>query len=153
MVCPYMLCSSMYLVYALYIHVYTLYILCIWMYVPVADISYYVVCCVYIHVYIQCCTYMSVRVCTRWNCLFSGISACSGTIYVELNGHPASDPVPPDQYEVDQYEVAKVHVYTQQWLVACALTSIFSSPPELSLLSNQNPPYPYLMDIIPLQRG
>ncbi len=51
--------------------------------------------------YIHVCT-LYVRVCTCLNCLLSGILACSGTICVELNGHPASDPVPPDQYEVER---------------------------------------------------
>ncbi len=40
------------------------------------------------------------------------------------------------------------------WLCAlCALTSIFSSPPKLSLQINLPPPYPYLMDLNPLQSG
>ena len=38
-------------------------------------------------------------------------------------------------------------------LVVYALTSIFLSPLESSLLSNQRPPYPYLMELIPLQSG
>jgi hypothetical protein len=38
-------------------------------------------------------------------------------------------------------------------LIVCAQTSIFSSPPELSLQINLPPPYPYPVDLIPLQSG
>ncbi len=38
-------------------------------------------------------------------------------------------------------------------LVVCSLTSIFSSPPKSSLQINLPPPFPYLMDLNPLQSG
>jgi hypothetical protein len=38
-------------------------------------------------------------------------------------------------------------------LFVCALTSISSSQPKLSLLRNLHPPYPYQVDVFHLQRG
>ncbi len=38
-------------------------------------------------------------------------------------------------------------------LVMCALTSILSSPPELSLQRILHPPDLYLMDLVPVQSG